>query len=46
MQAELIKMLMEGNPDRQKIETAASKIIDNAKACSEMLQEVFDESQR
>jgi len=40
MQAELIKMLAENSPENAKILVAAAKIIENAKACSSMLQDL------
>ena len=45
MQAELIKMLIEDSENGDKVEQAASKIIEHAKLCSELLQGLFDENQ-
>lgn len=45
MQAELIKMLSESAPENEKLQTAASKIIEHSKSCSLMLQTLYDESQ-
>ena len=44
MQAELIKMLAEASEDSPKIQAAANKIIQNSKACSELLQQLFEDN--
>lgn len=42
MQAELIKMLVETSEFAPQVEAAATKIIQNSKHCSELLQVLFD----
>lgn len=43
MQAELVKMINEASNNEEKLGTAAEKIIQNAKLCSEMLQALFED---
>lgn len=43
MQAELIKMLVEGNEHSPKLVEAANKIIVNSKQCSDLVQNLFEE---
>jgi len=43
MQAELIRMINESGSNQNKIEDAANKIIQNARQCSELLQDMFEQ---
>lgn len=43
MQAELIKMIAESSENSPQLQAAANKIILNSKACSELLQQLYED---